>query len=141
MANKPAAHKANLVKRATFLASLRAGNTVSEAAKSAAINRRTAYDWRDQDAEFRAAWDDAIENSVEELEAEVRRRALDPNDKSSHLLLMFLLKKHKPEYRENFKREVKITHEKVQEFEFSTEEMDNALAILRDAEEKKKQTD
>lgn len=136
MGVKPSSHKANIAKKATFLAELKVGKTVSEAAKNAAVGRRTFYDWRDQDAEFRQAWDDAIEESIEVLEDEVRKRALDRNDKSSHLLLMFLLKKHKPEYRENFKREVKITHEKVEEFHFSEEEMNNALTILRDATEK-----
>jgi hypothetical protein len=55
---------------------------------------------------------------------------------------MFLLKKHKPEYRENFKREVKITHEKVEEFKFSQEEMDDAIQILqRSVEESQKNTE
>lgn len=130
---KPSVHRANIATKADFLSRLRAGRTVSEAAKATGTHRRTFYDWRDQDPEFRQAWEDAITESVEVLEAEVRRRALDKTDKSSHLLLMFLLKKHDPTYRENYKREVTVKHEKVQEFEFSQAEMDEAIDLLTKA--------
>lgn len=126
----PSTHRSNIATKADFLSRLRAGRTVSEAAKATGTHRRTFYDWRDQDAEFRQAWEDAIQESIEELESEVRTRALDKSDKSSHLLLMFLLKKHDPTYRENYKREVTVKHEKVQEFEFSQAEMDEAIDIL-----------
>lgn len=127
---RPSASRANLTAKATFLAQLKMGATVSAAAKAADRNRRTVYDWRDQDAEFRAAWDDAIKESVEVLEDEVRRRALDPEDKQSYILLMFLLKKHDPTYRENYKREVTVKHEKIQEFDFSQAEVQDAIQIL-----------
>lgn len=133
---RPSTHRANITTKADFLSRLRAGRTVSEAAKATGTHRRTFYDWRDQDPEFRAAWEDAITESVEVLEAEVRSRALDKTDKSSHLLLMFLLKKHDPSYRENYKREVTVKHEKVQEFEFSQAEMDEAINILTQQKEK-----
>ncbi len=133
MSPKPAAHKESTAKKANFLASLTLGNSVKKAAAHAGINRRTAYDWRDQDGGFRGAWEDAISESVEHLEDEVRTRALDRNDRNSHILLMFLLKKHKPEYRENHKREVTVKHEKVQEFHFSQSDMDEAIKILQDA--------
>lgn len=132
---RPSVHKSNVAKKATFLAQLKMGSSVKTAALAAGIHRRTFYDWRDQDSEFRAAWDDAIKESVEILEDEVRRRALDPNDKQSYILLMFLLKKHDPSYRENYKREVTVKHEKVQEFEFSKEDMDSAIDILTRAKE------
>ena len=130
---KPSAHKGNLAAKSTFLAQLKLGATVSTAAKACGVSRRTLYDWRDQDAEFRAAWEDAIKESVEVLEDEVRQRALDRNDKQSYILLMFLLKKHDPSYRENYKREVTVKHEKVQEFEFTADEIAQGLKILEDA--------
>jgi hypothetical protein len=133
ISNRPASHKANVAKKARFLSALTKGLTVKDAAAYASISRRVAYDWRDQDAEFAKAWEEAIEESVEELEAEVRRRALDPKDTRSYLLLMFLLKKHKPEYRENYKREVTVKHETVHEIDFSQEDMDEAINILTQA--------
>ena len=133
---KPSASKTNTVKKANFLASLKAGNTVKRASVAAGVNRRTLYDWRDQDPEFRAAWEDAIKESIEELEDEVRSRALDRNDKNSHILLMFLLKKHDPSYRENYKREVTVKHETVHEIEFSQEEVDEAIRILENQKSK-----
>ncbi len=133
LAARPAAHRDSTAKKAKFLASLTLGNSVKDAAAYAGIHRRTAYDWRDQDSGFRGAWEDALEESVEQLEDEVRTRALDRTDRNSHILLMFLLKKHKPEYRENHKREVTVKHEKVQEFTFSQSDMDEAITILQNA--------
>lgn len=138
---RPSAHKSNIAAKSTFLASLKLGASVSRAAQATGVHRRTFYDWRDQDPEFRAAWDDSIKESVELLEDETRSRALDRNDKSSHLLLMFLLKKHDPSYRENYKREVTVKHEKVQEFEFDPAEMDEAINILTKAKENTQQAE
>ena len=106
------------------------GKSVKAAAEAAGVGRRTFYDWRDMDEEFRAAWEDAITGSIEVLEDEVRERALDRGDKNSHLLLMFLVKRHKPEYRENFKSEVHLVKDTVQEFDFSPAEAAEAIAIL-----------
>lgn len=126
-------------KQASFLSGLVLGMTVSEASKYAGINRRTAYDWRDQSQAFANAWDDAITESTElslyKYEQELRDRALDRGDKNSHLLLMFLIKKLNPEYRDNYKTETKVIHEKVQEISFSTEEIDTALEILTAAKD------
>ncbi len=127
---KPSAHPGNIAKKATFISALTQGKSVKDAAAASGVHRRTFYDWRDQDAEFARAWEDAQAENVEALEDEVRRRALDPSDKTSHILLMFLLKKHDPSYRENYKREVTITHEKVNEFHFSEAEMNTAIEIL-----------
>jgi transposase-like protein len=135
MSVKPSSHKANIPAKATFLAHLMNGKSVKAASEAAAINRRTVYDWRDQDSEFREAWEDAITGSIEVLEDEVRERALDRTDKNSHILLMFLVKKHKPEYRENYKTEISVNRESVKEYDFSSAEVDEAIAILRGAQE------
>lgn len=118
------------MEKTRFLRALASGRSVKAAAELTSTNRRTFYDWRDQDPGFAKDWDDAIKEAVEELEDEVRSRALDRADKNSHILLMFLLKKHDPSYRENFKREVTVKHEKVHEIEFSQEEIDEAIEIL-----------
>lgn len=124
------------MEKARFLRALASGRSVKDAAALTSTNRRTFYDWRDQDAQFRNDWDDAIKESVEVLETEVRTRALDRTDKNSHILLMFLLKKHDPSYRENYKKEIHVTHEKVQEFQFSQDEMDQAIQILQEQKQK-----
>jgi hypothetical protein len=101
--------------RATFLAALEASGNVSAAARRAATHRCTAYRHRQADPEFRAAWDEALEVAMDDMEAEARRRAVDGWDepvfyegkvcghirKYSDALIMFLLKAYRPEFRDN----------------------------------------
>lgn len=61
--------------RERFLSALAEGLSVTGACHAASLPRRTAYDWRDADAEFGAAWDAAIEQGTDILEDEARRRA------------------------------------------------------------------
>lgn len=61
--------------KATFLDVLRASPNVSAAARAAGVARQSAYEAREADPEFAAAWEDAIEESVDDLEAEAFRRA------------------------------------------------------------------
>ena len=89
---------------AAFLEVLSQTGNVSFACRSAQISRQTAYDAREKDAEFAAQWENALEEAVELLELEARRRALDVSD----TLMIFLLKAHRPErYRERY--EVTLT--------------------------------
>jgi hypothetical protein len=61
-----------------FVKTLRmTGGNVSRACAAINIGRSTAYEWRDQDAEFAAAWDEAVEAGLDDLEEEARRRALE----------------------------------------------------------------
>jgi hypothetical protein len=66
--------------RGRFLTALAACGNVSHAARAARVGRDTAYQHRRQDAEFAAAWADAIEEANDNLEAEARRRAVDGVD-------------------------------------------------------------
>lgn len=79
--------------RAKFLAVLAKTCNVSEAARASNIPRRTAYNWRDTDAEFRAAWDDAEATAVDDLEGVVYERAMAGH---SDRLAEILLKAHRP---------------------------------------------
>lgn len=95
-----------------FLLGLAETGNVTAAAELAEIDRSTAYKLRDRSADFRAAWDSAVEIAVDGLEAEARRRAL----ASSDTLLIFLLKAHRPnKFRERasveHSGEVKVTVE------------------------------
>lgn len=79
--------------RETFLEQLRLTCNVSHAARSAGIGRRTAYDWRDADPDFAAAWDEAEDEAVDALELAARNRAIDGSDR----MMEILLKAHRPE--------------------------------------------
>ena len=110
--------------RQNFLMALRETANVSEAARRAGISRRRAYDVRDVDPVFAAAWKDAVETAIDTLEAEAWRRGKEGWDepvfyrgeiqrdaegkpvtirKYSDRMLELLLKAHRPEkYRERY---------------------------------------
>lgn len=93
-----------------FLATLRETANVRLAIESAGAARSTAYAHRKSSTTFRDAWDDALDEAVDLLEAEARRRAFAGVEepvfyqgvqvgvvrKYSDLLLIFLLKAHRP---------------------------------------------
>jgi hypothetical protein len=101
------------------LESLIATCNVSEAASAAKTGRTTVYEWRETDPVFAAAWDAALEEAVDALEAEVRRRAVEGVEEPiyyqgqrvgmvrrySDILLMFYLKRYRPQFRDQFKVE------------------------------------
>jgi hypothetical protein len=93
---------------------------VSEACRAAGIGRTTAYEWRDTDPVFAAAWKDAEEDAADKLEREAWRRGVEGTDKPityqgeitgtykeySDRMLEILLKGHRPE---KFKDKVDVT--------------------------------
>jgi hypothetical protein len=103
-------------RQARFLGLLAKGHTIAHAARAVGSGRTTVYTHRDADEAFRRAWDAAIDEGVEVLEEEVRRRAVDGVLKPvyqggvkvgtireySDTLLIFSLKAKRPNvYREN----------------------------------------
>ena len=103
--------------RKRFLKSLSDWGNVRAACHAAGITRPMAYLARDRDPKFAAAWEEALEDGVDLLEVEARRRALRGVEKPvfyqgaqvsavreySDVLMIFLLKAHRPEkYRDNF---------------------------------------
>jgi len=118
-------------KRGKFLAALFSGSSVTKACKVAGFGRTTAYDEKDRNPEFSRAWEEAIAAQGDELIDEVRVRALDREDPKSHTLLMFLLKGLRPEFRDNYKTETKVVHEKALEITFSDEDIEETINILR----------
>jgi len=101
--------------KARFVAALAAGGTVLLAAQEVSISRTTAYRWREEDADFAEAWDDATDEGTDRLEQEAIRRGRDGVKKPvfhqgvvcghlqeySDTLLIFMLKARRPEvYRE-----------------------------------------
>src|SRR3982751_4565322 len=97
--------------RPAFLSALGQTCNVVSACRAARVSRRTAYYHREKFPRFRDAWDDAIEDAVDLMEAEARRRAVDGTDRPvfykgkqvgaireySDKLLIFLLKANRPE--------------------------------------------
>jgi hypothetical protein len=85
-----------------FLATLAESGIVRDCCRLAGVARSVAYETRDRDPEFAAAWADALEDACDGLAATARARALE----SSDTLLIFLLKSHKPEvYGDRFRHE------------------------------------
>lgn len=92
-----------------FLDALSKVPNVSAAASAAGVSRPVVYEHRNADSEFAAAWDDALEQSTDELVGECYRRARHGCEKPvfhqgeqcgtvreySDTLAIFLLKAHR----------------------------------------------
>lgn len=63
--------------RKDFINELRKMPVVSLAAQAAGVSRATVYRIRQEDEEFKAEWDDAVEESIDSLEAEAFFRGRD----------------------------------------------------------------
>ena len=99
-----------------FVEALRVSGNVRIAAQAAGVDRSTASKRRKSDADFALAWDDAIEDAVDQLEAEAWRRGYEGIEKPitvagerevvreySDTVLITLLKANRPaKYRERF---------------------------------------
>lgn len=86
-----------------FLATLALTANVRLSCQQAGVSRAMAYHARIRSAKFAAQWRDAMDEAIDILQAEARRRAMTVSD----LLLIFLLKAHRPEmYRETIRQEI-----------------------------------
>ena len=64
-------------KQDLFLVALTDTVNVTLACRRAGIPRRTVYDWRDADEAFARQWDEALDEGIDLLEAELHRRAFE----------------------------------------------------------------
>lgn len=101
-------------KKGAFLAAYAITCSITRAARAAAIDRQTHYDWLTGDEQYKAAFEDAKERAADTLEDEAVRRAHEGTKRPvtiagkrevvqeySDTLLIFLLKAIRPEkYRE-----------------------------------------
>lgn len=71
---------------------------IAVAARGAGIHRKTVYDTRKKYPSFAEEMDQMKEDAADALEAEALRRARDGSD----TLLIFLLKKMRPEFRDHY---------------------------------------
>jgi hypothetical protein len=67
-------------RKRTIIERLTAGDAVAQAARAAGISRAEAYTWKNEDTEFSAAWDDAVEEGIDMLETVAYRRAIEGSD-------------------------------------------------------------
>lgn len=106
--------------RPKFLDALAHTGIVTDAARAAHIERKTAYDEYARNPKFAAAWEAALEQAIEGMEIEARRRAVEGFERPiyqggelvgqvreySDVLLIFMLKAHRPDkYRETTRHE------------------------------------
>jgi hypothetical protein len=94
-----------------FLVALANSPSVADAARAAGITRQRAYQYRQDDPEFAAEWEDAHEQAIDSLVGESYRRARHGTEKPvfykgdecgrirefSDTLAIFLLKTHRRE--------------------------------------------
>lgn len=79
---KPAwEHKETPEAKGVVLRELSKGMTVKEACDAAGVGRTTVFEWKARDEEFARLWDQALEDGVDLLEAEARRRGRDGIDR------------------------------------------------------------
>lgn len=89
------------IRQALFFEGYVETGTISGGCRAAGISRFTYQEWRRSDPEFLALMNEAEEIVSDDLEETAAERAKDKSD----LLMMFLLKKRRPEFRDNFKGE------------------------------------
>ncbi len=111
----PAGHLLTAENRETFVQALAETGNISESCRQIGFSRSIVYAHREQNSEFAAGWDEALDVATDSLEAEVRRRGHDGYEepvfyqgvmvatirKYSDTLLIFLLKKHNPAFRDH----------------------------------------
>ena len=73
-----------------FLEALKAMPVVRLACEHAGISRKTAYQWREQNDEFRSEWRDALEDGIDMLEAQLHARARQTDTRAAMFLLRSL---------------------------------------------------
>ena len=96
---------------------------VNEAARVAGVGRRTVYDRRSRDEDFKRAWDEALEAAIERLEVQAIRRAMDGSDR----LMMFVLRARRPEvYVERYQVQKASNEQKPMVAEISDPEVQKA---------------
>ena len=89
--------------QSAFLATLGITANVAGACRAAGVSRQAAYAARTRHPGFRAAWDEALADAVDTLEAVAWERARS----SSDTLLIFLLKAHRRDlYGDGARRDV-----------------------------------
>jgi hypothetical protein len=99
-----------VTRKCEFITLYREHGSIYHAAKLTPVSRKTVYRWMEQDAQFAEAVADSKEDSVDDLETSVYRRAFTDN-----LLAMFYLKAHRPKFRDKVTIDVEVVKNEIQE--------------------------
>jgi hypothetical protein len=95
------------------------------------LHRPAIYKWRNEDPEFRDAWEAALDLGIDAMEDEAKRRAM----ASSDLLMIFLLKANRPDkYRDHSTVDINQTT-RVSLDSLSVEDLRARLTQLRVAQD------
>ena len=94
-----------------FIETLEAQGTVLHAAKAAGVSRWTAYRWRQEDLEFAAQWDEALENAVDVVENSLYQKAVSGDT----ICMIFYLKAHRPIYRDRLNIDIEQVRGEIEE--------------------------
>ena len=139
--------------RSVFLERLKATGNITLAAAGAGVTRQNVYQTRNRNKAFRRSWEEALDEAVDLLAGEARRRAtgikrdiyyagkvVGTENVYSDSLLMFLLKAHRPHlYRDNVKVEhsdgMEVTGDRKVTFEFVRPAEQQARTLARLAAE------
>ncbi len=73
-----------------FLSVLSKMPVVRVACERSGVSRKTVYQWRERDAEFAKAWDEAREDGIDRIEEHVMAQALNDNITAGIFLLKSL---------------------------------------------------
>ena len=94
-----------------FIDTLEVQGTVSCAARTAGVSRNTVYRWREDDREFAAGWDEAMESAVDAVESVLYQKAMSGDT----VAMIFYLKADRPIYRDKLNIDVKQLHSELEE--------------------------
>jgi Cu2+-containing amine oxidase len=97
-------------RKCTFVALYREHGSIFHAAKLTPVSRKTIYNWMAADEQFAEAVADSKEDSLDDLETSVYKRAF--NDS---LLAMFYLKAHRHKFRDKVTIDVDSVRNEIQQ--------------------------
>jgi hypothetical protein len=95
-----------------FLTALTATGIVLRAARAAGVSRRTVYFWRQVDAEFREAWEQAQESAVDMAEDSLYQQAI---SQRNVVATIFYLKGNRSKYKDRVQVDVNAIQREIEE--------------------------
>lgn len=95
-------------RKRAFLEAYREEGSIYHAAHRSHVSRKTVYNWIEHDEQFAEAVADCKDDAVVELEQSVYKRAF-----KSDLLAMFVLKAHRPQYRDKVTVDLSAVQEQI----------------------------
>lgn len=97
-------------RKRVFITMYREHGSIYHAAYYTPVSRKTVYNWLESDAQFAEAVADSKEDSLDDLESSVYKRAF-----KDSILAMFYLKAHRPKFRDKVSVDVAAIQEEITE--------------------------